>query len=72
MLKILTLIFAGLVVVLCLLQEDKNDGILSIGSGRNNLALFKNRKARGPEKYFEIATWVCAVGLFTVILIQII
>lgn len=69
--KIVTLILACVCVVLTLLQEDKNDGILSIGSGRNNLALFKNRKSRGPEKYMEIATWVCVIGLFVSIFIQI-
>lgn len=71
MLKVLTIILASALTVLCLLQEDNNEGVMSIGNS-SKLSLFENKKSNNHNKYLQYATWVLGVALFTVIFIQMI
>jgi protein translocase SecG subunit len=56
MLKIILLFLAFALIILCLLQEDKTDGIMSLTSGASNIRLFQSQKERGAEKTIAIAT----------------
>ena len=68
MVKICLLILACAIIVLCLIQEDKTDGIMSLTSG-SNLKLFQTANSRGTDKVISIATAVC--GALFMILVAI-
>lgn len=69
--KILTIILSALLIFICLLQEDKNDGIMSFWNS-NNLSLFNETKTSNMLKYFEYGTWALAIALFIVVFVQMI
>ena len=70
-LDIIILIIALITTALTLLQDDKNDGVMSL-SGSNNIALFEKNKTRGGQKYLEIATWILTIALFVLIGIKMV
>lgn len=63
MLKISILVVAVIIGLLCLLQEDKNDGVMSL-SGQSEIDLFRKNKKTDTEKPLKIATAVLTVVLF--------
>ena len=63
-LNVLMMLLSATVVILCLLQEQPDSGLLFV-SNANNLALFSNKKARGGEKVLIIATY--AVGIMMMV-----
>ena len=69
--KILTIILSALLIFICLMQEDKNDGIMSFWNS-NNLSLFNETKTSNMLKYFEYTTWALAIALFIVVFVQMI
>ena len=69
MVKIILFILAVIIVILCLLQEDKTDGIMSLTSG-SNLKLFQTTKSRGTEKIISIATAVCGALFMLLVAVQ--
>lgn len=66
MINIILIILASALVILCLLQESKNDGILSLTSS-TSLKLFQQNKSRGMDKQLSIATAI--VGAVFMLLI---
>lgn len=63
MLKIIILVIGALIALLCLSQESKNDGVMSL-TGNDDLSLFKKKKEMGNQRILEIATAVLIVILF--------
>ena len=68
-LKIAILAISVLISLLCLLQEDKNDGVMSL-SGNSDLELFKKKKKEDKEKPLKIATAVLATTLFILLTVN--
>jgi protein translocase SecG subunit len=69
MLKIIILILGVVITILSLLQEDNNDGVMSL-TNVNSVSLFSKPKAREGQKWLEIATWVCTVLLFVAMIVN--
>lgn len=68
MVKTLILILASLIILLCLLQEDKSEGILSLNVKSHSS---KNEKVKF-EKYLNIVTVVLVSLLFICLFIEMI
>lgn len=64
--RILILILAALAILLCLLQEDKSEGILSLGA---RTSTSKNEKKK-IEKTLNIITAVDVLALFICLLVE--
>lgn len=65
--RIVILVLAVLAIILCLLQNDKNEGVLSLGAARPNNT--KKEKIETNVK-LEIATAVVVLGLFVSLFIE--
>ena len=66
MLRVLILIFATIAILLCLLQEDKNEGILSL-----NVKKYTAKDERTKlDKILKIATVVDVCALFISLFIE--
>ena len=65
--RIVILLLAVLAIILCLLQDDKSEGILSLGAAKPNNA--KKEQLKGSKK-LEIATAVVVLGLYISIFIE--
>ena len=66
--KVLLLIVAILLILICLLQGGKSSG-LSAFTGNNDLGLFKDLKERGPEKVMSYITLGMGVVFFLLVII---
>lgn len=64
--RIVILILAALAILLCLLQEDKSEGILSLGARTNTS---KNEKKK-IEKTLNIIAAVDVLALFICLLVE--
>ena len=67
MVKILILVLSALIILLCLLQEDKSNGILSLGVKAKNNS--KDSKAK-YEKHLNIITAVSVLALFICLFVE--
>lgn len=68
-LDIILIIFAGILIILSLLQSGKSDGLSSAFTGGDGLNLFANVKERGAEKTLSNLTMAIGVIFFALVLI---
>ena len=66
--KILILVIAVLLILICLLQGGKSEG-LSAFTGSSDLGLFQNIKERGPEKVISYITLALGILIFVLVII---
>ncbi len=68
MLSALLMIDSALLIILCLLQAGKSDGISGAFTGNGGLNLFANVKERGSEKVISNLTLVLGVIFFVLVI----
>lgn len=67
-LNILLMVDSGLMIILVLLQSGKSDGLSAAFTGSGDLNLFAVQKERGPEKVLSIATLICGIIFFALVI----
>ncbi len=72
MLDFLIMVDSVAIILLTLLQSGKSAGVSSAFAGGNGgLNLFSNVKERGPERVFAIATMVCGILFFILVIARL-